>query len=271
MRQLQGIGLPDVQQVYSGAEGELWELLMGQQIHIGGLRSSARLADAAGIGAGMSGVDLCCATGAGMRFLVRFRQAAHMHGVDATPHMLDLARRRAEEEGLVDRMTFTRAEVCATGLPAGQADFVWGEDAWCYVSDKPGLIAEAARLVKPGGTIAFTDWLEGPASLTGAEAERFMRFMKFPSFATLDDYRRLLAGSGCAILRAEDTGQFAPHVELYQKMIGMQLTYDALRILGFDSSVLEAIGTEFAFVDDLARQGKIIQGLVVAQKSRAGG
>ena len=29
--------------------------------------------------------------------------------------------------------------------------------------DKKRLIAEAARLVKPGGTIAFTDWVEGPA------------------------------------------------------------------------------------------------------------
>jgi len=29
----------------------------------------------------------------------------------------------------------------------GGADFVWGEDAWCYVLDKAKLISEAARLV----------------------------------------------------------------------------------------------------------------------------
>ena len=56
-------------------------------------------------------------------------------------------------------------------LAAGSADFVWGEDAWCYVTDKPKLIAEAARVVKSGGTIAFTDWVEGPAGLTDAEAD----------------------------------------------------------------------------------------------------
>jgi hypothetical protein len=33
--------LEAVRAVYSGAEGELWELLMGQQIHIGGLKASA--------------------------------------------------------------------------------------------------------------------------------------------------------------------------------------------------------------------------------------
>jgi hypothetical protein len=35
--------LEAVRAVYSGAEGELWELLMGQQIHIGGFKASADL------------------------------------------------------------------------------------------------------------------------------------------------------------------------------------------------------------------------------------
>ena len=83
-------GLKDVQAVYSGPEGQLWELVMGQQIHIGGFRSSMDLAEKAGIGPGMSGVDLCCCNGAGMRFLVRFRNVARMHGVDATEAVVEL-------------------------------------------------------------------------------------------------------------------------------------------------------------------------------------
>ena len=42
------------------------------------------LAERAGIGAGMSGIDLCCCNGAGMRFLLRFRGVERMTGVDAT-------------------------------------------------------------------------------------------------------------------------------------------------------------------------------------------
>ncbi len=71
MKCLSRIGLRDVQNVYSGAEGRLWELLMGEQIHIGGFQSSMDLAERAGIGAGMQGADLCCATGAGMPRLNR--------------------------------------------------------------------------------------------------------------------------------------------------------------------------------------------------------
>lgn len=36
--------LQDVQGVYSGAEGNLWELIMGEQIHVGGFKSSMELA-----------------------------------------------------------------------------------------------------------------------------------------------------------------------------------------------------------------------------------
>jgi hypothetical protein len=78
MKTARDIGAAPVQDVYAGPEGQLWELLMGEQVHMGGFASSLELADQAGIAAGTSGVDLCCGTGAGMRFLVRCRQVAPM-------------------------------------------------------------------------------------------------------------------------------------------------------------------------------------------------
>jgi len=166
MKSTDGIGLSDVQAVYGGPEGDLWELVMGQQIHIGGFASSMDLAEKAGIAAGTCGVDLCCCNGAGMRFLKRFRQVGAMTGVDATPKVIERGRQRCRDEGFPD-ITFVQCDVCRTPLPDAKADFVWGEDAWCYVVDKPALIAEAVRIVRPGGTIAFTDWIEGPAGQIG--------------------------------------------------------------------------------------------------------
>jgi SAM-dependent methyltransferase len=266
MKSTTNIGLEQVQAVYSGPEGDLWELVMGHQIHIGGLQSSMDLAEKAGVGAGMSGVDLCCCNGAGMRFLARFRDVDRMHGVDVTERVIEQGRRRCEEEGLADRIDFTLADVCDTGLPAESADFVWGEDAWCYVVDKPSLIAEAARLVKPGGVIAFTDWVEGPAGLADDEAERFLKFMKFANVQDLEGYAGLLSGQGCEVIRSEDTGRFPPYIDLYLNMLNMQLTYDALRIIGFDQALMGAMGAEMSFMQDLAHAGKIAQGLFVARK-----
>jgi len=260
------IHLSDVQSVYSGPEGRLWELLMGEQIHIGGLASSMDLAERAGIAEGWSGVDLCCASGAGMRFLVRFRKVAHMMGVDATRAMLELGCKRCAEEGLAEKISFVEGNACVTKLPSGQFDFGWGEDAWCYIEDKTKLIAEAARLVKPRGLVAFTDWMEGPAGLTADEATRYLTFMKFPNVLSLNEYTSLLQSNGCKVRIAQDTGRFAKHVPLYLDMIEKQLTYDALKIIGFDMALAQMLIGEMRFMLSLAEKGKIIQGLTVAQK-----
>ncbi len=264
MKALSAIHLSDVVNVYSGAEGNLWEFVMGRQIHIGGLKSSMALAECAGIAAGTRGVDLCCCNGAGMRFLRRFRQVSGMTGVDATAEVISRGRAYGIEEGMTDGIEFIHGDVCRTGLASQAFDFVWGEDAWCYVEDKPALIAEAVRIVRDGGTIAFTDWVVGPTGLSDAEAARFQAFMKFPSLLSIDEYRDLLASAGCSVRTAEDTGIFAPHVDLYLNMLNMQLTSDALRIIGFDMERMQAMGAEMAFMQELAHAGKIAQGRFVA-------
>jgi SAM-dependent methyltransferase len=268
VKQAAGIGLDDVNTVYSGPEGDLWELLMGQQIHVGGCKSSLDLAERAGIGPGLHGVDLCCCNGAGMRLLVRFRQVASMIGVDATAAVVERGRARSQTEGLAERVRLVLADVCNSGLPTASADFVWGEDAWCYVTDKERLIHEAVRIVKPGGTIAFTDWVEGPAGLSDAEAERFLRFMKFPNVQDITGYAALLAGHGCDVRSAEDTGRFPAYMDLYLNMVDMQLTYDALRLVSFDPGRLEALAREMAFLQELAHAAKVIQARFIAHREK---
>jgi SAM-dependent methyltransferase len=266
MKAINGITLKDVQAVYNGPEGDLWELIMGEQVHIGGFASSMDLANKAVIQAGTKGVDLCCCNGAGMRFLVQFKNVASMHGVDATETVIQRGRERCKAVGFNGKIFFTLAQVTATGLEAETMDFVWGEDAWCYVEDKPALIAEAARLVKSGGVIAFTDWIEGPKGLTDSEARRFMTFMKFPNIQDLGGYQNLLKVNGCKVLVAEDTGRYAPCIDLYLDMLQKQLTFDALRIINYDADLMQTLAGEMSFTQELAHAGKIVQGLFVAKK-----
>jgi len=266
MKSIGGIGLADVRNVYSGPEGALWKLIMGEQIHIGGMSSSLDLAERAGIQPGSTGIDLCCCLGAGMRFLVRFRSVGRMIGVDATSAVVDEGRRISRQEHLEGRIEFVLADVLSSGLPDASADFVWGEDAWCYVTDKPRLIAEAARMVRTGGVVAFTDWVEGPTPLSASEADRFLRFMKFPSIEDAAGYAALLKKSGCSVTAAEYTDRFAPYVDLYLKMLNEQLTYDALKIIGFDAQLMQWMAGEMRFMQGLAHAGKIAQGLFVARK-----
>jgi len=128
------------------------------------------------------------------------------------------------------------------------------------------LIAEAARLVKPRGKIAFTDWMEG-RGWTDPEAARYLGFMKFPNVLSLAEYQELLAANQCTVKVALDTGRFASTMPLYLDMIEKQLTYDALKIIGFDLALAQSLVAEMRFIESLTKAGKIIQGLIVAEKT----
>jgi len=261
-----GPELADVKALYESWQRRLFALLMGQQLHVGGFQSSMELAELAEIASGSRGVDLCCGSGASMRALVRFRGVAAMTGVDATPAQIERGRRECEREGLAERVRFVLADACSSGLPDREADFVWSDDAWCYVRGKEKLVAEAARIVRPGGTIAFTDWVEGPAGLADTEAASLSRLMQFPDLKDVGGYRSLLEKQGCDVLRADDTGRLAPGFELWARMIDTQFGYDALEIVDFDRSVLEALKGQLAFLGGLARAGKLAQARFVARK-----
>jgi SAM-dependent methyltransferase len=266
LRQATNFSTAAVEQVYSGPEGRLWSLLMGEQVHIGGFGSSVELADFAGVGPGDQGIDLCCYLGAGMRFLIRYRGVSQMTGVDMTPAAVDEGARISPLEGLSDCVSFKLADVCSTGISDAAADFVWGEDAWCYVQDKQALICEAVRIVRPGGTIAFTDWVATSKVMSDDEYQRFCAFMKFPNLATAAQYGDYLKNAGCAVLVTHDTGRFAPYVQLYIEMLG-QLKYDALKILGYDLQLFSAVRDEMEFALALAREGKLAQAMIVARRA----
>jgi len=94
LKSIEGIGLSEVIALYSGVQGDFMQLLVGQQIHIGGMGATIGFAERAGIGKGQKGIDLCCCNGAGMRCLIRFREVAAMIGVDATEALVERGRKR---------------------------------------------------------------------------------------------------------------------------------------------------------------------------------
>lgn len=260
------IDTADVTALYDGSRGDLFQLVFGEQIHVGGFNASVALADLAGIREGQKGVDLCCCNGAGMRFLVRFRGVASMTGVDISEKVIALGRSRCGAEGSADQIRFVLADACASGLASESADFVWSEDAWVYVPDKPALVAEAARIVKRGGTIAFTDWVVGPAGLSEAEAEPLLSALTFPNMESVEGYRSLLEKNGCDVQIAESTGIWSRFMDLYAEMLDTQLRYDALRLCGFQQSRLDGEVAGFRGLAELGRADKLTQGRFVAGK-----
>jgi len=260
------ISLKDVQAVYDGAEGVLWELIMGEQIHVAGFKSSMELAARAGLKEGLYGIDLCSALGAGCRFLVKNFKVS-MVGYDGTETMITKAIERTEAEGLAGKIENRLGDVTSIPFDDNTFDFVWGEDAWCYVDDKDKLIAEAARVLKPGGTLAFTDWIEGPAGLADEEAERICTFMKFPYMQNQKGYEEVIKTNGLTLVESTDlTEEFAGYVDFYIKMLTDQLTYDALKIIGDNMEMFQGMGGEMGFMSEKAHEGKMGRARFIARK-----
>jgi ubiquinone/menaquinone biosynthesis C-methylase UbiE len=258
-----GVTLADVQAVYAGPGGELWELLMGEQIHVGGEADTAILADRAGIGACSHVLDVCCALGGPARSLAQ-RTGCRVTGIDATARMVEEAVRRTSTARLADRVSFQLGDALALPFPANSFDVVLGQDAWCYVTDKARLIAECARVVKPGGVVAFTDWLEtGPMTTTEWEAAH--RFMVFPYMETLEGYRTLIAQTGLTLVDAEDlSSDFAAHLDRYLHEV--RVRHHATLLAGYGPEMVADVLAGITLWRDAAAGGKVGRGRLITRK-----
>jgi len=253
--------------LYGGPEGRLWELVAGEMLHCGGIGQTTAMANEVGISEGDKVLDLCSGFGTSLRFLAK-KFGIEGHGLDISPYMVEQATKRTRAEGLEGQITYRQGSVYQVPWTDNSFDVVWGEDAWCYLESKEDLIKEAVRVLKPGGVIAFSDWMTGPSGLSADEAERIHGFMKFPYTESLKSYEGLLKKYAMRIKSSEDLcAQFANSMDLYLRMIREQLTYDALRILGDDSKLLDQICEEWKFMIEMARKGKFGQGRIVAVKA----
>ncbi|HEX6468297.1 MAG TPA: methyltransferase domain-containing protein [Streptosporangiaceae bacterium] len=83
-------------------------------------------------------------------------------GIELSERMLALARRRAADLGMADRVDLRQGDVQALDLPDGSADTVVSTFTMCTIPDPLAAAREAFRVVKPGGRFVLAE--HGPAS-----------------------------------------------------------------------------------------------------------
>jgi SAM-dependent methyltransferase len=113
------------------------------------------LLDAADADRDLKALDLCCGQGNVSEALLS--RGCQVVGVDFSPAMLVFARQRAR--------TATFIEADAQDLPFADAEFdlVVSNLGVCHIPDQPRALAEARRVLRPGGRFAMTVWC-GPES-----------------------------------------------------------------------------------------------------------
>ncbi|HOI13225.1 MAG TPA: methyltransferase domain-containing protein [Methanoculleus sp.] len=256
------ITISDVTAAYEGAVGIIWEMLMGEQIHVGGGEETDLLAGMAGVRAGTRVLDVLSGLGGPARHLARI-YGATVTGLDATERMVSEAVLRTENS-LGDSVVFRLGNALDMPFKSGTFDVVWGQDSWCYVTDKDRLIRECYRVAVPGGTIAFTDWIQTGA-MSDDERRSLNAFMLFPYMETLPGYKKLLRRHRFAVRECEDLSEdFASHMHRYRNALTCDLKGRIVERFG--AGAFRKMEHGIGLWVDAADEGKVGRGRFVGRK-----
>ena len=238
------------------------ELSAHDQDHFGGLEANDTLIALAGIGPQHEVLDVCSGLGGPARHLAD-RVGCRVTGLDLNAGRVASARRFAKRVGLEDRVRFEQGDALAMPFGPESFDVVMGQEAWCHVPHKPRLIAECARVLRPGGVFAFTDILRRDG-LSAAEMARLSADMAFPNLESLPGYCRLREANDCVVERCDDLSPWWTRVLVDRLAMYRSLGADTARNFGQARSAdWDAF---YAFFVGLYEQGRLGGGRFIARK-----
>jgi ubiquinone/menaquinone biosynthesis C-methylase UbiE len=163
------------------------------------------MAAAAEVPEGGTIVDCPCGAGPALRAIPADR-TMHYVGVDLSPAMLRRSRQRAQARGLF-KAEFVEAEASAIPLPDSSADLFfsyWG--LHCF-PDPGAALAEAARVLAPGGRLVGSSFVRGKDTLR----QRLLIRPNTGDFGPLGSQAEIelwLGGAGLDLIGAKRSGPF---------------------------------------------------------------
>jgi ubiquinone/menaquinone biosynthesis C-methylase UbiE len=91
--------------------------------------------------------------------LCRRYEPCRVMAADAAANMLDLARYNVEAAGLTERIQLARVDAKSLPFAAGMFDVVMSNSIIHHIPEPASVLAEAFRVVRPGGLLFFRDLL----------------------------------------------------------------------------------------------------------------
>lgn len=135
---------------------------------------AARLVRHAGVQRGMRLLDIGCGTG--VVAITAGRMGAQVAGIDLTPELLERARENSRIAGV--EVEWLEGDAEELPFEDGRFDVVVSQFAHMFAPRPKVATLEMLRVLKPGGTIAFSTW--PPELLVGRSMALSVRYMPPP-------------------------------------------------------------------------------------------
>ena len=213
------------------------------------------LAVQAGLGPGVSVLDLCCGVAGPGRFVTAELGCTYL-GVDASAAAVEIARERACD--LPCRFEVSRVPP----LPAGRFGVVMLLETMLAFPDKEPLLREVAGALDAGGRFAFT--LEEGAPLTAAERAA-MPGGDTVWLTPLDEMLALLQGAGLTVRWQEE--QSASHRAVADSLIDAFAADAAAITAQIGRETLDGLLVSHRLWSDWLRDGRVRKFAFVADGS----
>lgn len=150
-------------------------------------------------------LDIGCGIGNPALRLVGARDV-NVVGITVSHVQVAQAQERAAQAGLTDRATFQYADAMNMPFPDASFDGAWALESMLHMPDRSSVLAEAARILRPGGRLAIADIIErGPVSPEGRVVlDHICETYKVRSLGTMDEYRQTLSANGFVDVEIRD-------------------------------------------------------------------
>jgi sarcosine/dimethylglycine N-methyltransferase len=185
------------------------ELFPHDQDHYGGLAATDELARGAQVGNGSRVADFCAGLGGTVRYLAQ-KYGADVTGIELTPARVSGAQELTRRVGLHGTARIVEGNVMDVPLPDASIDAVVSQEAFCHVPDVKRAVAEAFRILRTDGRLAFTDWIANQP-LTAADAQLMWEGMAIQPLRSIPEYRSLVESVGLRVISTKDlTEEWGP-------------------------------------------------------------
>ncbi len=229
------------------------DLYEWDQDHYGGLAAVEALARRAEIGPASLVLDVCAGLGGPARFLAR-RFGCRVTGVDLNRGRCAGGRRLTALVGLAGRVTMVNADAQSLPFRTGSFTAVVSQEGLLHVPDKGAVLGECARVLAPGGRIAFSDWIATPR-LDDGERRRLGEWMAATTLQSIAGYRALLARAGFAGIEAEDLS--AEWIVILRERVRMYAAMREDTVARLGQARYDEYNQLYAFFVGLVEAGKL--------------